>query len=285
VFPYTQGSQVDTFGLGTALDSDSVSTITVEETDGSPSIDTDTVIFNSEAFYVERDSAGKAVVNFRPDAADGITDHGALTGLGDNDHPQYLLRTETPPGFYGIVFRESDGSYVERDDTLEFASDDFDLSTVGGKPRVKLGDVITAEAFYLSGDGDLSAITRNITLQYPGSRDTITFFSAESDFRVTRMRAILRTKDSGFYPYVNFTLRHGAAFPSRGSGTELETEGWQCGFYPGHPYLTADKNPLVVTTFDSSTILKDSYVWLETTKLGEGNGVEEELAISLWIER
>ena len=32
-------------------------------------------------------------VKERPDSGSGVTDHGALTGLADNDHPQYLLTT------------------------------------------------------------------------------------------------------------------------------------------------------------------------------------------------
>ena len=32
-------------------------------------------------------------VKERPDSGSGVTDHGALTGLSDNDHPQYLLTT------------------------------------------------------------------------------------------------------------------------------------------------------------------------------------------------
>ena len=34
-------------------------------------------------------------VKERPAGGSGVTDHGALTGLSDNDHPQYLLTTGT----------------------------------------------------------------------------------------------------------------------------------------------------------------------------------------------
>jgi len=141
-FPYTKASNVDTLGLGTALDSDNASSIAVKESDGTPpEFDTDTVTFDSEYFYLTPDSAGKPVVSFRPTVVTVITDHGDLDGLGDDDHPQYLLRTEIPPGFYGIVIKESDGSYVTRDDTIVFTSADFNVADgVDGKPTVTIVD-------------------------------------------------------------------------------------------------------------------------------------------------
>lgn len=253
-FPYTTASNTETRGLGFLLNKEldpGQFYIVVQQSDGLQRLDVTHILsFEAGSFYLTRTSDPfEIMVNFRGSAGSsggGVTDHGALTGLGDDDHPQYARKNASENHFDGII---------------------------------------TAEAFYMEDGGDLSAITRNITLQYPSRRDTITFFSAEADFDVTRMRAILRQNDSGFYPYVNFTLRHSPNFPSRLSGTELVTGGWQCGFYPGHPYLTADKNPLIVTSFNSNTIPKDSYVWLETTNLGEGNGIEEELAISLFLER
>jgi hypothetical protein len=47
--------------------------------------------------------------------------------------------TDIGPGFYGVVFRESDLSYALKNDTLEFLTADFDLSTVSSKPRVAIG--------------------------------------------------------------------------------------------------------------------------------------------------
>jgi len=51
-----------------------------------------------------------------------------------------LLRTETPPGFYGIVIKESDESFVTKDDTLIFNSSDFHVADVSGKPTVTIVD-------------------------------------------------------------------------------------------------------------------------------------------------
>lgn len=510
VFPYTKGSEVDTLGLGAALDTDGVSTITVRESDGSPTFTTSELIVDSEAFYLSPNSAGKPTLSFRPAAAGVITDHGALTGLGDNDHPQYLLASEAGL-FYGIVVKESDGTFVERDDTIEFLSTDFDLSTVDGKPRVALGKIHTAEAFYLSPDGsgesqefstdglithrahihdyldldattdpatptsnvarlwsvndaghsilrykdndgiifevlqdqiliarnttgvtitagklvyisgssgdrpnialadadsestmpvigittasiahnaygvilvhgswtgaiDLSSFadgdalyasgtagavtnvkptypqidqpigyvvnnvatgtifinpggidehieeitdgtnvyndhprrlsfnanqfylsgdlsgepvvnlkhevfTKSITLQNPSNADTITWWKEPEETVVLAMDAFLRTEDSGFYPFADFTIRHRVGIPARNSGTELKVGGWRVGFYTGH--AATGENPLVRDSFDNPTIGENSYVWLETTKLGEGNGIEEELHVTL----
>ena len=137
---------------------------------------------------------------------------------------------------------------------------------------------VTAEAFYMSSGGDLSAITRNLTLQNPARREVITFFSAEANFRVTRMRAILRADDNYFYPGIDFSLRFNQNFPSMGSGTELTSGGFSIDFYPNEASLD-------VSTFTNSIIPKNSWVTLETLALGEGEGVERELAVSLFLER
>jgi len=143
---------------------------------------------------------------------------------------------------------------------------------------------VTAEAFYMQKGGDLGTIAKHLTLQYPSRRDTITFFRAvESAFTLNEMHSFLRTLDSGFYPSVKFTLRHSSLIPARGSGTEFQTNGWQIGFYPGHSYLT--ENPLVRSNFTNNTISVGDWVWLETTDLGEGDGVEQELHVTLQLTR
>ena len=43
-------------------------------------------------------------------------------------------------GFYGIVIKESDGSFVTRDDTIVFTSSDFNVADVSGKPTVTIVD-------------------------------------------------------------------------------------------------------------------------------------------------
>lgn len=303
-FPYTTASETQTKGLGFLLnkevDPDGRFYIRVRESDGSKDLDTAyTITFSSNDFYLEYGNPPdkEIIVNFAGSTSaggggSGVTDHGALTGLADDDHLQYLLASDAGgrAAFATNWTDLTDGGQTTlhtHDHGLLAGLGDDDHPQYARKAasQITFDGVVTAEAFYMAGNGDLSAITRNLTLQNPSRRDTISFFSAEADFRVTKMRSILRQNDSGFYPFVNFTLRHSLNFPSRLSGTELVTGGWQCGFYPGHPYLTADKNPLTVTSFNSSTIPKDSYVWLETTNLGEGNGIEEELAVSLWIER
>lgn len=146
--------------------------------------------------------------------------------------------------------------------------------------------------FYLSGDltGEPvvnlrhESAAKHLTLQYPSRRDTVTWFkNLESECRVEEMHSFLRTKDSGFYPFCAFTIRYGSAVPSRSSGTELTPSGWIVGFYPGHIYLT--ENPLIRTSFSNNTIPINNWVWLETTNLGEGDGVEEELHVSVKLRR
>lgn len=120
--------------------------IVVKQSDGLQSFEGIRVInFNTDSFYVEQTSPNtdEVMVNFRGNVSSsgsGVSDHGALSGLSDDDHPQYLLRTETPPGFYGIFVRESDGNPPTfRNDTIIFDSDAFYLHANSvGKPVVSL---------------------------------------------------------------------------------------------------------------------------------------------------
>ena len=50
---------------------------------------------------------------WQPMGAGGVSDHGALTGLGDDDHPQYLLGTDGGKGTVNVV--ASSGSSLELD--------------------------------------------------------------------------------------------------------------------------------------------------------------------------
>lgn len=82
-------------------------------------------------------------INFRgTSGGGGVTDHGALSGLSDNDHPQYALTGSVGSGFYGVIFKESEaGGFVDKTDTLTFDSTDFYLTSGGdGKPLVSLID-------------------------------------------------------------------------------------------------------------------------------------------------
>jgi hypothetical protein len=136
--------------------------------DGVTEVDTDTITFNSAEFDVTL-GGNVALVET------GI-DHGSISGLSDNDHPQYLLRDGSASmtgdlnlggkdvlnaaagifrdkvraeAFYletggelitGITVRESDGtppSFVS--ETLVFNSENFYLdATSAGKPQVNL---------------------------------------------------------------------------------------------------------------------------------------------------
>ena len=49
------------------------------------------ISFANAGFYLSRGSLGQPVVNSLNIGGGGVTDHGALTGLLDDDHPQYLL--------------------------------------------------------------------------------------------------------------------------------------------------------------------------------------------------
>lgn len=62
-----------------------------KQSNGANGYRNDTLIFNSESFYLTGTSINKPMVNWRG----GVTSHAALTGLAADDHAQYLLGTGT----------------------------------------------------------------------------------------------------------------------------------------------------------------------------------------------
>lgn len=171
--------------------------VNFRETDGTPTaFRNDTIYFDSESFYLHPNSVGEPIVSFRGSSGGaGVTDHGALTGLTDDDHSSYLLASDATsrvsfaanwldltdggetslhshaavdpsPGFYGIYVRESDGNPPTfRNDTLTFDSNFFYLtgSGAGNKPLVSIrqSGVFSANSIPISA---LSSDLRNSTI-------------------------------------------------------------------------------------------------------------------------
>ena len=76
------------------------------ETDGNPrAFRNDTLTFDSASFYLHPNSVGKPIVSFR--SSGNIIDHGALTGLADNDHPQYARLAAQANNFTGVIYAEA----------------------------------------------------------------------------------------------------------------------------------------------------------------------------------
>ena len=203
--------------------------VNFRETDGSPSFRNDTIYFDSTSFYLHPNSVGKPVLSFRGSSGAGVSDHGALTGLADDDHPQYsladgtraftgtvggvtptadahlvtkayvdtrfadfyrnaispgtidhgaltglsdddhpqyLLRSQAAPGFYGVNFRETDGNPPGfRNDTIYFNSDSFYLTSNSvGKPIVNLRGVTGSGG--VTDHGALTGLTDDDHSQY-----------------------------------------------------------------------------------------------------------------------
>jgi hypothetical protein len=194
----------------------------------------------------------------------------------------------TPP----VAMTIHNDAHVSMENTLQvenavtaegfYVSSGGQLSTVGLK--TKSGDFsrrVMAEGFYLNSGLDLSRVRAAVSLEAPARHETITWFIADRPMNARRLRGFLRAKDSGFYPGIDFTVRHGS-LPARGTGTELTTGGYSIGFYPNNPTRPSNSND--VRKFDNPAITKDDYVWLEVTDLAEGGGNEEELHVNLELE-
>ena len=144
-FPYTSSSNTQTQGLGYHLNKDldpGRFYIEVRQSDGLQGLETTSILsFNADSFYLNETSVpGEIMVNFRGSTGGGSSitlplDHGTdLIGLGDDDHPQYLL---------------IDGTRAMTGDLLMGGKDV--LNAAAGL----FSDKIVAEAFYLQSAGNL----------------------------------------------------------------------------------------------------------------------------------
>ena len=127
----------------------------------------------------------------RPAGGSGVTDHGALTGLADNDHPQYLLTTA----------KAADSDKLDGLDSTAFAAAGHDHdgryyteTEVDSALALKADKTITLTAGNgLTGGGDLSA-NRTFTVG-AGDGITVAATSVAVDSSVVRTS---RTLTAGF---------------------------------------------------------------------------------------
>lgn len=144
----------------------------VKESDGSRTERDDTLVFDSNHFYLDQaGNDGKPLVSLS--SASNVTNLGSGSGLfssqnglnlkfksivagnniGLSETTNELTITAFAPNFYGLIIKESDNSFSERDDTIVFNSLHFYLGEAGNdkKPLISLKDdpgIIFAESEY-----------------------------------------------------------------------------------------------------------------------------------------
>jgi hypothetical protein len=129
--------------------------------------------------------------------------------------------TDIPPGFYGIVVEESDGTNTQVDDTIRFLAADFIVSDVNNKPQIaletdvaRLSDI--GPGFYgiIVKDDVTTVVTDSI--EFSGTDFDI---SASGDGALVQLDANVATLDDippGFYGIV--------VEESDGTGSQLEAD-------------------------------------------------------------
>lgn len=194
-----------------------------------------------------------------PGGGSGVTDHGALTGLADDDHTQYLLAA----GSRGLSANWDAGSYKITAQQLE-----SDVVT-GTAPLVVAS---TTKVTNLNADKlddyealALRAEVKAITVENPGAAEDLTMFFTDVAITVTQLNAVLANGSST--PSVTWTIRH--ASDRSAAGTEVVT---------GGTTTTSISTGSEVTSFDDATIPAGSWVWLETTAQ---SGTVPELHVSV----
>lgn len=208
--------------------------------DGATTVKTDSILFPSADFTVDAFEDGARV------------QLAAASGGGGG-------------GFYGVIFKESEaGGSLFRDDTFVVNSDHFYLASAGDDEKPLLNLIHDIDE-------------KSMSIRWPSRGTNFSWFVPSSEVTVKKIHANLLAKDSGFYPYVDWSVYY-ATLRTHDGGTELITGGTRTGFYP-------NTNAHVITSFDNSVIPKDNYVWVKTTDIGEGAGAEEELHLTLHFKR
>jgi hypothetical protein len=120
---------------------------------------------------------------------EGAITHQNISGAGTNTHAQidshisdtdiHFSLSEVGPGFYGVIFEESDGSPSFRDDTVRFLSNDFILSEVGNKPQLALATDIARTSDI--GPGFYGIVVEESDGTNTQKDDTIRFLAADFD--------------------------------------------------------------------------------------------------------
>jgi hypothetical protein len=166
--------------------------IVIRESDGSFVEQDDTIEFDSSDFNVA-DVSNKPRVTI----VDSGIDHGSLSGLGDDDHPQYLLRTQMPPGFYGIVVNETDGNPPPyRTDTIYFDSAAFYLSSDSrNKPVVSFRPAATGQIAHSSLSGLTTGDDHTQYIRVDGTR-AFTGDQSLGGFKITNVGAPVAGTDA-----------------------------------------------------------------------------------------
>ena len=103
----------------------------------------------------------------------GVTDHGALTGLSDNDHPQYLLTTGKAAdadklngqlaSYYALATHNHDGTYIP---LTNFAGSNATIVGWSGTPAKQITYVVVGKILLMSVyiQGTSNATTARINL-------------------------------------------------------------------------------------------------------------------------
>ena len=144
-----------------------------------------TLVFANNQFYLDTNALGQPKLNLSS-GADAAAITGANLGAGQGVFAQKTGSTlefkslaagtnislsstsseitinSEQARFYGVVFKLSDDSFIEKDDTLVFDSTDFSMSTIGGKPNVSVTAVAGMSIIFKDGVNSITSNTLNV---------------------------------------------------------------------------------------------------------------------------
>jgi len=217
-------------------------------------------------------------------------DHGALDGLGDDDHTQYIkhaLSTAANDFLVGSgsntyikkTLAESgaileadishaniqdlstgaDHSYIDQDVTSA-STPTFTGTNFTGIPTAAVTNLSNTN----TGDQTITD-SKSITIETPTDAEDLSMFFTNKAVTITEIRAVLIGSDT---PSVTWTIRQNATDRSA-AGTEVVT---------GGTTTTSITGGSDVTSFDDETVPADSFVWLETTAQ---SGTVTQLAVTI----
>lgn len=283
--------------------------ITFSHTDTDPlDISSDRLFVNRVDFYLSRSTTGKAILNLAGSSLLGAGNPNVISGVdfrhfnasrewqfNHNLNSVPLLWATFDDGYSAFIPEKVDVSnpnsafFYFTSDVAGYAivssgrtASRVNFSTTNNAETQFTGDTLkfNRNHFYLESDTDGDPILnlnpdvddRSITISYPGRAERISWWKTSRDITIQEIAAVLHTRDWGFYPGLEYTVRYDAN--PFATGTELITGGSTLQFYPGTFHL-------IQNALNNPNIGANNYVWLETGDVFEGGGTETELHVSV----
>lgn len=254
----------NTLGLSSLATSSILNTTDLNDVSPTPPSDGQIMVFSEgDGLYIP------SSISFAP-----AGNHGSLAGLGNNDHPQYVL-SSTNEALSSIVssLQAASSTYllVDGSRTANTLSISGSLNVSGNISITGTVDGRDISADWTTTNNHINntsihrySITEKVTVLSPSSSGEFTIFNADTSCSLNEIAAVIRGSGSVTWRLYRDSSRSAA-------GTLLVSA------------VTSSAAGVIITsdTFDSTFVGENDYVWIEITTV---DGTIEELHLSLRLD-